>query len=189
MKTRLLIARPSSAPEATQGLGRERPACSTKALPSGFHWLLCSLSRWEEEVGVEKVGISVPLLLVRASVVAVVTGLNRASYFSALAKHHYSARERLEQGFPQPFWSLHIDFFSLCTPGFWDRSETGLAWEAKSRALALLTSGHDYLYIDPRAKSLSGNMIGCHITIASCSSLCLCQSLRSRNAYALTVTA
>lgn len=63
-----------------------------------------------------------------------VTGARSASSVSALAKHH-SAQQRLEQGCPQPFWSFHTDFFSLYVPRFWDRSETGLAWEAKSWAV------------------------------------------------------
>lgn len=69
--------------------------------------------------------------LARASVVAVVTDLSRASSFSAPAKHCYDAQEKLEQGFPRPFWSCHMDFFSLCPSGFWDRSGTGLCLVGK----------------------------------------------------------
>lgn len=90
VKTHLLTLRLSSAPQGTQGLGRNT-AQRLSALDftgSGSHW--------DEEVGVRKVGISVQVPLGRASVVAVVTSLNRASYFSALAKHCCSAQERLE---------------------------------------------------------------------------------------------
>lgn len=88
VKTHLLTSRLSSAPQGTQGLGRDT-AQRLSALDftgSGSHW--------DEEVGVRKVGVPVPLG--RASVVAVVTSLNRASYFSALAKHCCSVQERLE---------------------------------------------------------------------------------------------
>lgn len=61
------------------------------------------------------------------------------SYFSAVAKHCCSARQRLEQGFPQPSSSFCTGFSRLCTPGFWDRSGTGLCLGGKT---SLLTSGH-----------------------------------------------
>lgn len=81
----------------------EKDLHTTQRLSTPDFTSSCSGSHWEEEAGVRKMGISVPLLLVRASVAAVVTGLKRASYSSALARHRYSAQERLEQGFPQPF--------------------------------------------------------------------------------------
>jgi len=85
-------------PESTQGPGRDRPAHSRLSTPD----FTGSGSHWDEEVGGRKMGSSVLVPLGRASVVAVVTGLNRASYFSALAKQCFSAQERLEQGFPRP---------------------------------------------------------------------------------------
>lgn len=67
---------------------------------------------------------------------AVVTGPRSArGCFSALAKHSHRAWQRLEQGFPQPSWSFQTDFSSLCVPGFWDGSETGIAWEGKCWAV------------------------------------------------------